>query len=173
MEGHVWEADELWTYYVVDHTPWCGLTAAAQSHHCNGNILALLEHRNHQTMTKNRPLLSLLLRLWAGLSKRTALCAVCLRMHLYGHPRPPYAWFSLDKTLFHQAQLPWYCRKTWWKKFHQCGKGHHILYVIFNEGQKFSVTKFWPMRTGGKYFYICSMCLIHKQSSPSLYSSAP
>ena len=36
------------------------------------------------------------------------------------------------------------------EEFRQCGKGRHILYVIFNTGQKFSMTKFWPMRAGDK-----------------------
>ena len=26
--------------------------------------------------------------------------------------------------------------KTYWNKFHQCSKGCHILYVIFNREQK-------------------------------------
>jgi hypothetical protein len=29
-----------------------------------------------------------------------------------------------------------YCRNIWWNKFHQCGKGRHILYAIFNSGRK-------------------------------------
>ena len=85
---------ELWTYYFVDHTPWCRSTAAARTHHCNSDVLALLERRiYHQTMTMNRPRLSLRSRLsgtwpacWAGLSKRAVLRTVRSRMHLYGHP---------------------------------------------------------------------------------------
>ena len=30
-------------YYIVDHTPPCRSTAAAQTHHCNGEVLALLK----------------------------------------------------------------------------------------------------------------------------------
>ena len=33
------------------------------------------------------------------------------------------------------------------KNLHQCGKGHHILFVIFSSRQKFSVL---PMRADGK-----------------------
>ena len=41
----------------------------------------------------------------------------------------------LDKIL--QAQLPLYItEKNSGKKFHQCGKGRHILYVIVDVGQK-------------------------------------
>ena len=55
---------ELWTYYFVDHTPQCWLTAAAQTNHCNGDVLALFERQiYHQTMTKNKPRLSLRSRL--------------------------------------------------------------------------------------------------------------
>ena len=36
---------ELRTYFFVDHTPRCRSTVAAWTHHCNGNILALLEAR--------------------------------------------------------------------------------------------------------------------------------
>ena len=85
---------ELWTYYFVDHTPRCRSTAAAQTHHCNGDILTLLECQiYHQTMKTNRPRLLLRSRLsgtwpacWAGLLKRAAFCAVRSRMHLHGHP---------------------------------------------------------------------------------------
>ena len=43
---------ELWTYYFIDHTPRCRSTAAAQAHHFNGDVLALLERQiYHQTMT--------------------------------------------------------------------------------------------------------------------------
>ena len=34
--------------------------------------------------------------------------------------------------------------------FHQCGKGHHILYVIINTGQKIHVIKISPMRADGE-----------------------
>ena len=51
---------------------------------------------------------------------------------------------------FHQAQLPFYCRNIRWNKFCQCGRGHHILYIIVNTGQKICVIKFSPMRAGGK-----------------------
>ena len=34
--------------------------------------------------------------------------------------------------------------------FHQCGKGHHILYVITNTGQKIRVIKISPMRADGE-----------------------
>ena len=55
---------ELWTYYFVDHTPWCRSIAAARTHHFNGDVLTLLERRiHHWTMTKNRPRLSLRSRL--------------------------------------------------------------------------------------------------------------
>jgi hypothetical protein len=57
---------------------------------CNGNVLALLEHWIYRTIIilqltgmTNRPQLSLRSRLgwcWAGLLKRIALRAVCLRM---------------------------------------------------------------------------------------------
>ena len=64
------------------------------------------------------------------------------------------------------------------KKLRQCGKDCHILYAIFNTGQKFSVIKFWPMRAGGenflepgKYFYVYGMCLIPKKNSHLQYSS--
>ena len=51
---------ELWTYFLVDHTPRCRSTAAAWTHHCKGDNLALLERRIcHQTMTKDRPRLLL------------------------------------------------------------------------------------------------------------------
>ena len=43
------------------------------------------------------------------------------------------------------------------KKFRQRCKGHHILYAIFNTGQKFSVTKFWPMRAGGENFLLANI----------------
>ena len=40
------------------------------------------------------------------------------------------------------------------KNFHQCSQSHHILHVIFNTGQKFSVIKCLPMRASGKNFYV-------------------
>ena len=61
---------ELWSYYFVDHTPRCKSTAAARTRHCNGDVLALLERRiYHQAMSKNRPRLSLHLRLGGLLSR--------------------------------------------------------------------------------------------------------
>ena len=46
---------QLRSYYFVDQIPRCTSIAAAHNHHCNGNILALLEHRIYcYTMTKNR-----------------------------------------------------------------------------------------------------------------------
>ena len=51
---------ELWTYYLVDHTPRCRSITAAQTHHCNGDILALLERRIYH---QNGPRLSLRSRL--------------------------------------------------------------------------------------------------------------
>ena len=51
---------------------------------------------------------------------------------------------------FHQPQLPLYYRNIWWNKFHQCGKGRHILNVIINMGQKIRAIKISPMRADGE-----------------------
>ena len=48
---------EFWT---IDHTPQCRSTAAARTHHCTIDVLALLKRRiYHQIMTKSTPRLSL------------------------------------------------------------------------------------------------------------------
>ena len=42
---------------------------------------------------------------------------------------------------FRQAQL----------KFHQCGKGRHVLYAVINEGQK---NKISPMKANDEIFLV-------------------
>ena len=51
-------------YYGIDHTPNCRPRVAAR---CDGNVVALLKY--HQSMTKNRPLLSPCSRLSSLLSR--------------------------------------------------------------------------------------------------------
>ena len=59
-----------------------------------------------------------------------------------------YAWkFSLDKSF---AKPSYLCVVENFRgnNFRQSGKGRHILYAIFNTGQRVSVMKFSPMRAG-------------------------
>ena len=48
--------------------------------------------------------------------------------------------FSLDRNFAKPSHL---CivEKKLRKNFHQCGKGHHILYAVFNTGQKIRMIK--------------------------------
>ena len=67
--------------------------------------------------------------------------------------------FSLDKNF---AKSSYLCIAKIFGgiEFHQCGKGHHILYVIINTGQKICVT---PMRVDGeigKNFHVYSRFLV-------------
>ena len=65
---------KLRTYYFIDHTPHCRSTAAAQTHHCNCDVLAVLKCRMyHQTMSMNRHL-SLRSRLSGLLSRPLEIC---------------------------------------------------------------------------------------------------
>ena len=53
-----------------------------------------------------------------------------------------------DLHFLRQDQVPLYCRNIW--KFCQCGKGHHMPYVIINTGQKIWGINFSPTRPGGE-----------------------
>ena len=69
----------------------------------------------------------------------------------------------LTKQKFFQTYLPLYCRN-----FHQCGKGHHILNVIINTGQKICAIKISPIRAEGENFsaYGIMRCLPNAQYYP-------
>jgi hypothetical protein len=57
--------------------------------------------------------------------------------------------FSLGKNFAKSSCLS-IAEKFYEIFFRQCGEGHHILYAIFNTGQKISVINFSPMRAGGE-----------------------
>ena len=96
---------ELWTYYFVDHTPRCRSIAAAQTHHCNGDVLALLKRRiYHHTMTKNRP--RLLLR--SSEARWHVACMLSRPLEMHDASRHSFENASLWAPLFvHMALQFW------------------------------------------------------------------
>ena len=74
--------------------------------------------------------------------------------------------FSLDKNFAKHSYL---CVAEIFGgiNFCQCGKGHHILNVIINTGQKIRVTKISPIKADGKIgknFLLAkiSVCTVHE-----------
>ena len=91
------------------HPPHCRPRAAAQTHHVIVTFLLCSNVESTIRLWQRTDLASRFawgsVACWAGLSKRTALRTVCLRMHLYGHSRLCTQHYKSD-----QSWAFWTCR---------------------------------------------------------------